>query len=237
LHSVCSFDQFRVEAFKGMNEAGPPEDTSDTDLELGEVVSAIFGGAGSMVLHDPIGGGLVLAGGTLMAALAGGVRWRRMRRRVEILEASAREHSGTQYGMVAERIATLERAAALGYLALQSSTTAETDQQAVANGRLLVHGVLDEREAEASFLIRAVARLGETDLRALSLIAEYQPPLRHRAGGPLRAALEAEMTAELVDAVLGGLAGGGFIELGPPQFRDLSLTALGERVAREVAET
>jgi hypothetical protein len=210
-------------------------DAVEADLELGATTLQLIGALGPVVMPDPLAAGTIIVGTLGAAGLLQGVLGRRQRRRLAIMDAAIRDIAGAAIPELVERIRRVEHAAGLAHLAIAASANAQLDEQAAANGRLLVHGVLEEREEDADFVIRTLSRLGETELRALVLLfkARREQASTWPTPGEL---LTPTVPTDLVEPVMASLAGAGLVLLDPPDFPGFTLTALGARLGSELSD-
>ena len=133
------------------------DEEHDSDLELG---SGILDLTAALIPVVAAGDPMVVALGAFSAlglsVATKGVLGRRWSRRLRKLEEGMRDQSDDLTELF-ERIATIEECAALALLALRSSIEAPIDEQATANGRLLVDGVLGDQPQEAEYAVRTLA--------------------------------------------------------------------------------
>ena len=154
------------------------------------------------------------------------------------MNESVVEVAGRRLPEVVHRVSRLEPSAALAHLVITASATSPRDAMARENGRLLVNGILQDREAESNFVIRSLQRLGETEMRALvALQAALPMGTSEEEDRPSQRAMLAGVVDEaFILPVLNSLRGAGCIRLDPPGFGGWYWTELGRRLAVEISE-
>ena len=171
-----------------------------------------------------------------LSAGAKGVLGRRLRRRLDAMEAGLREMSEGRIPELVQRIQRAEEAAALSRRGIAHAADSATIPQATAYGRLVAHGLLERAEEEADFVMRALSRLGALEVRSLAALSVG----RHTAGESWPSAsglLIDHVPAGLIDSVCATLDAAGLIDLHPAALPSFTLTPLGVRVARELVTT
>ena len=120
-------------------------------------------------------------------------------------------------------------------LAVDCVFTSSVDQQSVANGRLVVKGIMEEdAQADAEFAIRTLAQMSELEIAALIALnaaSSLSPAVRNYGD-----ALHGIVGEDLMRSVVSTLDGKGQVEKDPPGFPGFMMTNFGVQVAAALAE-
>lgn len=211
-------------------------DWGEEYLDWGATTLEVLAPAVPLMAHGPEAA-LGLGAFAFVSGVARSVSVRNIRRRMDAMAEVIQSLPEARYAEFMRRVSSRRRAAKLMDLAVRGVFTSSIDEQAVANGRLLVKGVLEETEAEAEFALRALAELSEIEITALLALDDAQGDSENGAQtAGVYNILDGCVREPLIPSVLSTLDAKGLVAKDPPPWPGFQVLDFGHQVATALRE-